>query len=82
MANTFSIILVLATLVTGIIWALDKFVWAPKRRAKIEAAAANAGDQVDAKTLEQIAPQPSWVESASSMFPVIAINHDLPFICL
>ncbi|MEF1220562.1 S26 family signal peptidase, partial [Photobacterium damselae] len=42
MANTFSIILVLATLVTGIIWALDKFVWAPKRRAKIEAAAANA----------------------------------------
>ncbi|MCG3817540.1 signal peptidase I [Photobacterium damselae subsp. damselae] len=73
MANTFSIILVLATLVTGIIWALDKFVWAPKRRAKIEAAAANAGDQVDAKTLEQIAPQPSWVESASSMFPVIAL---------
>ncbi|PSW04702.1 signal peptidase I [Photobacterium lipolyticum] len=73
MANTFSLILVLATLLTGIIWALDKFIWAPKRQLKIDAAAANAGDQVDAKTLEAIAPQPSWVESASSMFPVIAL---------
>lgn len=73
MANTFSLILVLATLVTGIIWALDKFIWAPKRQLKIQAAAANAGDQVDAQTLQAVAPQPSWVESASSMFPVIAL---------
>jgi signal peptidase I len=73
MANTFSLILVLATLFTGIIWALDRFVWAPKRQLKIDAAAANAGDQVDVKTLETVAPQPSWVESTSSMFPVIAL---------
>ncbi|MGF1687714.1 signal peptidase I [Photobacterium japonica] len=73
MANTFSLILVLATLVTGIIWALDKFIWAPKRQLKIQAAAVNAGDQVDAQTLQAVAPQPSWVESASSMFPVIAL---------
>lgn len=37
MANTFSLILVLVTLFTGIIWALDKFKWrrvASKRRQK------------------------------------------------
>ncbi|QUJ66992.1 signal peptidase I [Photobacterium sp. GJ3] len=73
MANLFSLILVLATLVTGIIWALDRFVWAPKRQLKIDAAAANAGGQVDEKTLAAVAPQPGWVESTSSMFPVIAI---------
>ncbi|KDM92629.1 signal peptidase I [Photobacterium galatheae] len=73
MANLFSLILVLATLFTGIIWALDRFIWAPKRQLKIDAAAASAGGQVDAKTLEAVAPQPSWVESTSSMFPVIAI---------
>ncbi|MDO6583347.1 signal peptidase I [Photobacterium sp. 2_MG-2023] len=73
MANLFSLILVLATIVTGIIWALDRFLWAPKRQLKIDAAAANAGGQVDAKTLEAVAPQPGWVESTSSMFPVIAL---------
>ncbi|EAR54741.1 putative signal peptidase I [Photobacterium sp. SKA34] len=73
MANTFSLILVLATLVTGIIWALDKFLWAPKRQLKIAAATEQSGGQVDAKTLETVAPQPAWIESASSMFPVIAL---------
>ncbi|EDK26309.1 GTP-binding protein LepA, partial [Vibrionales bacterium SWAT-3] len=28
MANTFSLILVIVTLVTGIVWALEKLVWA------------------------------------------------------
>ena len=73
MANTFSIILVLATIFTGIIWALDKFLWAPKRQLKIAAAAEKAGSQVDAEIITRVAPQPSWVESASSMFPVIAL---------
>ena len=35
MANTFSLILVIVTLVTGIIWALEKFVWAKKRQQKL-----------------------------------------------
>ncbi len=42
MANTFSIILVLATIFISIIWALDKFIWAPKRQLKIAAAAEKA----------------------------------------
>jgi signal peptidase I len=32
MANTFSIILVIVTLVTGIVWALEKLVWSKRRR--------------------------------------------------
>ncbi|RUO80594.1 signal peptidase I [Idiomarina tyrosinivorans] len=33
MANYFSIILTLVTLATGVIWALEKWLWAPKREA-------------------------------------------------
>ncbi|MCG7499067.1 signal peptidase I [Vibrio sp. Of7-15] len=73
MANTFSLILVIVTLVTGIVWALDKFLWAPKRKLKIEAADVEAGGQVDAVTLAKIAPQPSWVETSVSIFPVIGL---------
>lgn len=32
MANMFALILVIATLVTGILWCVDKFIFAPKRR--------------------------------------------------
>lgn len=34
MANTFSLILVIVTLVTGIVWTLEKLVWAKKRQQK------------------------------------------------
>lgn len=33
MANMFALILVIATLVTGILWCVDKFIFAPKRRS-------------------------------------------------
>lgn len=31
MANMFALILVIATLVTGILWCVDKFIFAPKQ---------------------------------------------------
>lgn len=34
MANMFALILVIATLVTGILWCVDKFFFAPKRRER------------------------------------------------
>jgi len=34
MANMFALILVIATLVTGVLWCLDKFIFAPKRRER------------------------------------------------
>ena len=38
MANMFALILVIATLVTGILWCVDKFFFAPKRRERQAAA--------------------------------------------
>ena len=72
MANTFSLILVIATIVTGIIWCLDKFLWAPKRAQEIEAVKAKSNVKLDDEVLASIAPQPGWVEQAVSVFPVIA----------
>lgn len=55
MANMFALILVIATLVTGLLWCLDKFIFAPKRRERQAAAQAATGDALDAKTLKKSA---------------------------
>ncbi|GEA52400.1 signal peptidase I [Vibrio inusitatus NBRC 102082] len=71
MANTFSLILVCVTLVTGIVYALEKLVWAKKRAAKVaEVEAQTTG--LDDKTKAKIAHQPWWIENSVSIFPVIA----------
>lgn len=73
MANMFALILVVATLVTGILWCVDKFIFAPKRREKQAAAQAAAGETLDSKTLSRVAPKPGWLETGGSVFPVLAI---------
>ena len=71
MANTFSLILVIVTLVTGIVWALEKLVFAKKRKVQIaEVEAQTTG--LDAATLEKVKRQPWWIENSVSIFPVIA----------
>ena len=45
MANMFALILAIATLVTGIVWCIDKFKWAPARRAKRGAGRRHCGNQ-------------------------------------
>lgn len=72
MANTFSLILVIVTLVTGIIWALEKWVWGKKRQAKM-AEVEEQTNGLDPKLVDKIAPQPWWVENSVSIFPVIAL---------
>ncbi|CAH0534367.1 Signal peptidase I [Vibrio stylophorae] len=72
MANTFSLILTLLTLATGIVWALDKFRFAPARALKRAQAKAELGEQVDEKTLDKLVPIPSWIETPASVFPVLA----------
>lgn len=54
MANMFALILVIATLVTGILWCVDKFIFAPKRRERQAAAQAAAGDSLDNATLKKL----------------------------
>lgn len=73
MANMFALILAIATLITGIIWCIDRFKWAPARRAQQAAAQAQAGSTLDSKTLAKVSPQPGWIETAASVFPVLAV---------
>ncbi len=71
MANTFSLILVIVTLITGIVWVLEKLVFAKKRQQKIAEVEAQTNG-LDATTLEKVKKQPWWIENSVSIFPVIA----------
>ncbi len=70
MAAYFSLILVIITLVSGIIWAIDAFAFAPKRKQALALAETNQSLDDDAK--EKILREPAIVETAHSIFPVIA----------
>ncbi|WP_047691500.1 signal peptidase I [Vibrio sp. ZOR0018] len=71
MANTFSLILVIVTLLTGIVWVLEKLVWAKKRQQKMAAIEAQTNG-LDDKLSAKISAQPWWIENSVSIFPVIA----------
>ena len=72
----FPTIMVLAVFVTGAIWAVDIFVWAPKRRAQL-GAVTNGGAAVNPAELEEkterLMKEPILVEYSRSLFPVILI---------
>ncbi len=72
MANTFSLILVIVTLVTGIVWALEKWVWAKKRQQKLGQVEAQTTNGLDVATQAKVIAQPWWIENSVSIFPVIA----------
>lgn len=72
----FPAIMVTAVFVTGLIWAVDALMWAPKRRL----AAGALSDQLDSENKaeneavkEKILKEPVLVEYARSLFPVILI---------
>lgn len=73
MANMFALTLAIATLVTGVIWCIERFKWAPARRAKIAAVNAQAAGAIDEAALAKVAKQPGWVETGSSVFPVLLL---------
>lgn len=72
MANTFSLILVIVTLVTGVVWLLEKLVFAKKRQEKVAEIEAQTTNGLDAVTLQKVERQPWWIENSVSIFPVIA----------
>ena len=81
MANMFALILVIATLVTGLLWCLDKFIFAPKRRERQAAAQAATGDALDAKTLKKVGPKPGWLETGAASLgemPLASQNPPTP----
>ncbi len=65
----FPTILVAATFITGLIWAMDAVFWAPKR--KQAAAALGAGASADPEMVAATMKEPTVVEYAKSFFPVI-----------
>jgi signal peptidase I len=83
----FALILFVLTLFTGVLWVLDKLVFAKQRRAKAarlladfdqrNAAALGRGEpivQQERRTLEEGAVrQPAWLEYTASFFPVILL---------
>ena len=72
MAGYFSILLVLLTLGSGIIWLIDHFMFAPKRKALLATAQGSSNVELDEEVIAQIAPEPAIVEGAKSIFPMIA----------
>ncbi|WP_265524435.1 signal peptidase I [Providencia rustigianii] len=73
MAYTFALILTLATLVTGIIWCLDKFKFAPARKAKLKKLREVTNGSMNEDELAKAVRRPSWLETGTSIFPVLAI---------
>jgi len=67
MANYFSLILVALTLITGLVWLVDSMVFAPKRKARLQAAATAQG-----VSFEDESQLPYWVDTSQQIFPVIA----------
>jgi signal peptidase I len=72
MAGYFSVLLVLLTLGSGLIWLIDHYMFAPKRKERIALAQGATQTPLDDDVISQIAPEPAIVEGAKSIFPMIA----------
>ncbi|MGV8892224.1 MAG: signal peptidase I [Burkholderiaceae bacterium] len=85
--GNFALILFILTVITGVVWFLDKFYFSKQRRAAANVALAefdarNAKLQADGIKLDasgraameaNILRQPTWIEYSGSFFPVIAM---------
>lgn len=72
----FAALMVLATLFTGVVWALDAWLWAPKRREKADQLSdtlSHLSDKKLAEAQEKATKEPILVEYSRSLFPVILI---------
>lgn len=72
MAVYFSILLVVVTLVSGVIWLADKFYLAPLRRAKLEQAQAQCETELSEEVVEKILTPSGFIDTPVQIFPVIA----------
>ena len=72
MAVYFSIFLVVVTLVSGIIWLIDKFYWAPQRQLNLASAQAQSEGTLSEEVTEKILQAPALIDTPVQIFPVIA----------
>lgn len=73
MANTFALILVIVTLVTGLVWLFDKFVLIRNRQANVQKAQAALNQPLSESAIADLMKEPGWVEQCKGIFPVIAV---------
>ncbi len=66
----FPTLLVLGTAITGLVWALDAMLWAPRRRARVTELVA-AGVSQEQSEYREAAKEPVIVEYSRSFFPII-----------
>ena len=69
----FQAVMVLALLLTGIIWALDAFLWAPRRQRRADELDHQTRGNVDNEKISNALKEPIFVEYARSFFPIILI---------
>lgn len=72
MANTFALILVIVTVVTGLVWLFDKSVLVRRRTAKVQQAQAAVNVPLSESAVAELMKEPGWVEQCKGIFPVIA----------
>ncbi|MDN6296769.1 MAG: signal peptidase I [Halomonas sp.] len=69
----FSLLLVLAVALSGLIYLLDAVIWRPRRRARAASAEAASDGGLDAAEREKLYKEPWPVDYARSFFPVLLV---------
>lgn len=73
MATYFAQILTLLTLVCGVIWGLDRWVWRKRRQARLQQVEQQAQQPLDEQSRERILRLGGVKETCASVFPVLAV---------
>lgn len=69
----FSLILVILTLITGVIWLIDLLFFAPKRKESLRLAKAEHEGELPEAIATKLKQPPGWADLSVSIFPVLAI---------
>lgn len=73
MANFYSVLLTVVTIVAGLIWLFDAKVLKPKRQQRISAEEQRLQQTLDNEAQQRIAPQSNVAEFAQSVFPILFV---------
>ena len=69
----FELLLVVATLASGLIWLVDRLAFRPRRRARLAAEARQLGDEAGIETKAVKDEEPLLVDYARSFFPILLV---------
>ncbi|GAA3894329.1 signal peptidase I [Halomonas cibimaris] len=69
----FSLLLVIAVALSGLLCLLDMLVWRPRRRARLAGAEAASGGELGSAEREKLVKEPWPIDYARSFFPVLLV---------